>query len=191
MPAPYWRSVCPCGLKAVDRTRIGRRHSTIISCQIDGILVRAINSLDLLSEEGHAMRHCIYSYEDRLQTRTQIAFAIGKNGTTDRSTVLLQYESHSARKWRVTIVEHRAPFNAVPSPVCHAVARGLCQELSSERYADALNLANVARVRRCESLQFRRSSVQGVIRGVRDLPRIKKLIDRSLVREPLLMLIAG
>jgi len=158
---------------------------------VDGVLVRALNSEDSLAEEGRVMSHCIHTYRDRLQTQRQIAFAIGERGTPDRSTVLLKYESLTARKWHVTIIEHRARFNGSPSAICHSVAKQLCQELSSERCADALNLADMARVHRYKSAPTRQSPVQGMIRAVRNLPPANILIDCSQVREPLLMLIAG
>jgi hypothetical protein len=182
----YIQKMVPIQSKNVDPW-----HDIWKSSLIEGVLVNVLNTPELLFQEGQAMNHCIYTYQNRLQFERQFAFSIGETGKQDRSTVLLKYEPTSAHQWSVSVMEHHARFNRSPSATCHSVANQLCSELSSERYAEALKQANVARIRRSQSLQCRELHFQGRIRSVRDLPSARRSIDRSRARESLLMLIAG
>jgi hypothetical protein len=165
-------------------------HEVLCSATVDGVYVRALNTSNALSAEGVLMHHCIYTYRERLQREQLLAFAIGDDRTPDRSTVLLRYQLGLASQWRVSIVAQHAAFNHAPSPLSHTVAKRLCEELSSERYFDAVTKANMDRVRRCPTP--RTSSIRTVHLNTFDAPARRRLFgeNRAKLRRTLLDIIA-
>lgn len=185
-----WRSFIH-RLAPTEELNTTRWHEVWSCAFIDGVQVRALNSGISLYEEGKSMHHCIYSYRNRLRTKRQLAFTIGEDVTRDRSTVLLSYEQGPFSKWKVTVLEHHARFNHDPSSLCQTIADHLCVELSSDRHVDALTQANFERVRRCAGMPSPKVRTRGVIRAIDNRHPTNEVRDRSNVREPLLMLIAG
>lgn len=167
--------------------------SVMHSGSIDGVRVRALNSNAALFEEGVLMRHCIYTYRERLQRDQLLVFAIGDDKTDDRSTVLLRYQQAKASLWMVSIVAQHAAFNRSPSPLSQTVAKSLCEELSSGHYADALTVANHYRVRRYPPARSTSSSVRAVHIDADDTPALRRIDseNRAKLRSNLLALITA
>ncbi len=181
----------PCSWRALVH-KLGRLEEPITPWNeywtdrlMHGLRVRSLNSAELLLEESQVMRHCIHTYRDQLDREPQLAFAIGKDRTSDRSTLLLVYHKDQTQNWRVSLLGHKARFNRLPSTACQIAALKLCKELSSESCIDLLNHANFERIRR------RGSPYRGEVRLARTVQACHRQLDRTAVREPLLMLIAG
>ena len=167
-------------------------HEVLSSVSIDGVSVRALNSSNALHDEGALMHHCIYTYRERLQREQLLAFAIGGDRTSDRSTVLLKYQQTPDSHWRVSVVAHHAAFNHAPSSVSHAVAKRLCDELSSKYYFDALTVVNLHRVRRCPTARSSSTTIRGVRISAHGIPGLRRIDseNRATLRSNLLDLIA-
>lgn len=166
-------------------------HEVWSTRSIEGFPIRALNSKSSLREEGKAMNHCIFTYLNRLRTQRELAFAIGEDRTVDRSTALLRYERISPSEWHVSVKQQQAAFNRDPSPLSQSIARRICAELSSDRYASALVNADIRRAHRLTTAQTHTADLLERPQTMRQREATKQVIDRSALREPLLMFITG
>jgi len=117
-----------------------------------GLLVTPLHSMGRLRQETALMQHCIHTYTGQLASLPQLAFAVGEDGTADRSTVLLGYLRRADGNWHVRVIQHKAARNRPASRTCDAAVRRLVQGLMAPQARDAMDRTEHMRVQRLEAL---------------------------------------
>lgn len=115
--------------------------------------IRPLNSAMAVQHEGEVMRHCLNTYRTDLALRRQVAFAIGGDHDTDRSTVMLDYARDTSGRWRFNMMQHHAARNFPTTLPCRMSVVRLLDVLGSEGLRPHIDVMEQDRIQRHEAVR--------------------------------------